>query len=121
MLTARTTESAFGKDHYSTGLPIRVITSITTMNFSIATVVVMACTLAASAGASSNYDYNFTDQDRGPAHWFDLTEVANNTCGGERQSPIDIETRLPETSGCDLYKDYIFMVSSALSKRKWVR
>ena len=82
------------------------------MNYTIATVVIIACTLAASAGAASYYDYNSTDQDRGLAHWFALTEIANNTCGGDRQSPIDIETRLPETSGCDLYKDYIFMVSS---------
>ena len=82
---------------------------------SIAFAIVIACTVATKAGASphASFDYNTTDQDRGPAHWFALTEIANNTCGGDKQSPIDIETRLMETSGCDLYMDYKFMVSSA--------
>lgn len=90
------------------------------MNYcSIAFAGVVACSLVASAGVSGAflYDYNSTDQNRGPAHWFALTEIANNTCGGEKQSPIDIETRLVETSGCDLYMDYTFMVSSATSQK----
>ena len=78
-------------------------------------VVFIACAVVVS---SSLYDYNSTDQERGPAHWFTLTEIANNTCGGERQSPIDIETRLAGTSGCDIYGDYQFLVSSARTKER---
>ena len=78
-------------------------------------VVFIACAVVVS---SSLYDYNSTDQERGPAHWFALTEIANNTCGGERQSPIDIETRLAGTSGCDIYGDYKFFVSSAHTRER---
>ena len=66
---------------------------------------------ALSEVSGSSYGYNASDQDHGPAHWFALTDIANNTCGGEKQSPIDIVTSLAATSGCDLYKDYTFLVS----------
>ena len=66
---------------------------------------------ALSEVSGSSYGYNASDQDHGPAHWFALTDIANNICGGEKQSPIDIATSLARTSGCDLYKDNAFLVS----------
>jgi carbonic anhydrase len=73
------------------------------------TAVLTAFALGEASGSS--YGYNSSDQDHGPAHWFALTDIANNTCGGEKQSPIDIATTLAATSECDLYKDYKFLVS----------
>ena len=73
-------------------------------------ITVYAFALVEASGSS--YDYNSTDQDRGPAHWFALTDIDNNNCGGQKQSPIDIATSMTGgTSGCDLYKDYKFLVS----------
>jgi len=65
----------------------------------------------ASSEASSGSSFVYVAADvHGPSHWADLEDINPNYCGGDKQSPIDIETRPVGSSGCTQYQDYKFMV-----------
>jgi carbonic anhydrase len=67
---------------------------------------------SASAAKSAKYDYD-SGSDVGPQNWGNLS-IADNQCGGNIQSGIDVPT-----GACDeTNADYVFNVSSCVTQKR---
>jgi carbonic anhydrase len=64
----------------------------------------MAAPMGALAESSAAFSYDPTDE-YGPANWYKL-DIDGNACAGNKNSPIAVET-----SSCDRYENYRFVVS----------